>query len=36
MEEDVEEEIVEIKVVYFEEFMKFVRRSVSDVDIRKY
>lgn len=36
MEEDVEDEVAEIKAVYFEEFMKFVRRSVSDADIRKY
>lgn len=36
MEEDVEDEVAEIKAVHFEESMKYARRSVSDADIRKY
>ncbi|KAI3721618.1 hypothetical protein L2E82_32634 [Cichorium intybus] len=36
MEEDVEDEVADIKVVHFEESMKFARRSVSDADIWKY
>ena len=36
MDEDVEEEVAEIKGAHFEESMKFARRSVSDADIRKY
>lgn len=36
MEEDIEEEIAEIKAAHFEESMKYARRSVSDADIRKY
>ena len=36
MEEDVEDEVAEIKAAHFEESMKFARRSVSDADIRKY
>lgn len=36
MEEDLEDEVAEIKAVHFEESMKFARRSVSDADIRKY
>jgi len=36
MEEDVEEEVAEIKAAHFEESMKYARRSVSDADIRKY
>ena len=36
MDEDVEEEVAEIKAAHFEESMKFARRSVSDADIRKY
>lgn len=36
MEEDVEDEVPEIKAAHFEESMKFARRSVSDADIRKY
>lgn len=36
MEEDVEDELAEIKPAHFEESMKFARRSVSDADIRKY
>ena len=36
MEEDVEDEIAEIKAAHFEESMKYARRSVSDADIRKY
>lgn len=36
MDEDVEEEIAEIKAAHFEESMKYARRSVSDADIRKY
>ncbi|XP_052489014.1 cell division cycle protein 48 homolog isoform X2 [Gossypium raimondii] len=36
MEEDVEDEVAEIKPAHFEESMKFARRSVSDADIRKY
>ncbi|XP_071720439.1 cell division control protein 48 homolog D-like [Rutidosis leptorrhynchoides] len=36
MEEDVEDEVSEIKVAHFEESMKFARRSVSDNDIVKY
>ena len=36
MEEDVEDEVPEIKAAHFEESMKFARRSVSDGDIRKY
>lgn len=36
MEEDVEDEVSEIKAAHFEESMKYARRSVSDADIRKY
>lgn len=36
MEEDVEDEVPEIKPTHFEESMKYARRSVSDADIRKY
>lgn len=36
MDEDVEDEVAEIKAAHFEESMKFARRSVSDADIRKY
>lgn len=36
MEEDVDDEIAEIKPAHFEESMKYARRSVSDADIRKY
>lgn len=36
MDEDVEDEVSEIKPAHFEESMKFARRSVSDADIRKY
>ena len=36
MEEDVEDEVAEIKAAHFEESMKYARRSVSDADIRKY
>ncbi|KAF8390467.1 hypothetical protein HHK36_024993 [Tetracentron sinense] len=36
MEEDVTDDIPEIKAAHFEESMKFARRSVSDADIRKY
>ena len=35
-EDDVEDEIAEIKAAHFEESMKYARRSVSDADIRKY
>ena len=36
MDEDVEDEVSEIKAAHFEESMKYARRSVSDADIRKY
>ena len=36
MEEDIEDEVAEIKATHFEESMKYARRSVSDADIRKY
>ncbi|KAF2283315.1 hypothetical protein GH714_002200 [Hevea brasiliensis] len=36
MDEDIEDEVAEIKAAHFEESMKFARRSVSDADIRKY
>jgi transitional endoplasmic reticulum ATPase len=36
MEEDVDDEVAEIKASHFEESMKYARRSVSDADIRKY
>ncbi|KAK9279044.1 hypothetical protein L1049_012719 [Liquidambar formosana] len=36
MDEDVEDEVAEIKAAHFEESMKYARRSVSDADIRKY
>lgn len=36
MDEDVDDEVAEIKAAHFEESMKFARRSVSDADIRKY
>lgn len=36
MEEDLEDEVAEIKAAHFEESMKYARRSVSDADIRKY
>ncbi|KAA8550003.1 hypothetical protein F0562_001687 [Nyssa sinensis] len=34
--ESMDEEVAEIKAAHFEESMKYARRSVSDVDIRKY
>lgn len=36
MDEDVDDEVAEIKTAHFEESMKYARRSVSDADIRKY
>lgn len=36
MEEDVDDDVAEIKAAHFEESMKYARRSVSDADIRKY
>ncbi|XP_074283635.1 cell division control protein 48 homolog A-like [Silene latifolia] len=36
MEEDIDDEVSEIKAAHFEESMKYARRSVSDADIRKY
>ncbi|CAA2990096.1 cell division cycle 48 homolog [Olea europaea subsp. europaea] len=36
MDEDIDDEVSEIKPAHFEESMKFARRSVSDADIRKY
>ncbi|KAG2674028.1 hypothetical protein I3760_13G116600 [Carya illinoinensis] len=36
MDEDVDDEVAEIKAAHFEESMKYARRSVSDADIRKY
>ncbi|KAK6138109.1 hypothetical protein DH2020_028149 [Rehmannia glutinosa] len=36
MEEDVDDEVSEIRPAHFEESMKYARRSVSDADIRKY
>lgn len=36
MDEDVDEDVAEIKAAHFEESMKYARRSVSDADIRKY
>lgn len=36
MDEDIEEEVSEIRPSHFEESMKYARRSVSDADIRKY
>lgn len=36
MDEDVEDEVSEIRPAHFEESMKYARRSVSDADIRKY
>ncbi|GLU11859.1 hypothetical protein SLE2022_285790 [Rubroshorea leprosula] len=36
MDEDVEDEVAEIKAAHFEESMKYARRSVSDADICKY
>ncbi|KAL2535114.1 Cell division control protein 48A [Abeliophyllum distichum] len=36
LDEDIDEEVSEIKPAHFEESMKFARRSVSDADIRKY
>jgi len=36
MEEDIEDDVAEIKAAHFEESMKYARRSVSDADIRKY
>ncbi|XP_048324217.1 cell division cycle protein 48 homolog [Ziziphus jujuba] len=36
MDEDIEDEVAEIKAAHFEESMKYARRSVSDADIRKY
>ncbi|KAF3655931.1 Cell division cycle protein 48 -like protein [Capsicum annuum] len=36
MEEDIDDEVSEIKPSHFEESMKYARRSVSDADIRKY
>lgn len=35
-EDDVEDDVAEIKAAHFEESMKYARRSVSDADIRKY
>lgn len=36
MDEDLDDEVSEIKPAHFEESMKYARRSVSDADIRKY
>lgn len=36
MDEDVDDDVTEIKPAHFEESMKYARRSVSDADIRKY
>jgi len=36
MEEDIDDDVAEIKAAHFEESMKYARRSVSDADIRKY
>lgn len=36
MEEDIADDVSEIKAAHFEESMKYARRSVSDADIRKY
>ena len=36
MDEDVDEEVAEIKAAHFEESMKYARRSVRNADIRKY
>ncbi|PQM36977.1 hypothetical protein Pyn_05237 [Prunus yedoensis var. nudiflora] len=36
MEEDIDDEVAEIKAAHFEESMKYARRSVSDADICKY
>lgn len=36
MEEDIAEDVSEIKAAHFEDSMKYARRSVSDADIRKY
>ncbi|KAK3042571.1 hypothetical protein RJ639_001565, partial [Escallonia herrerae] len=36
MDEDIDDEVSEIKAAHFEESMKYARRSVSDADIRKY
>ena len=36
MEEDVDDEVAEIRAAHFEESMKYARRSVSAADIRKY
>ena len=36
MDEDIEDDVAEIKAAHFEESMKYARRSVSDADIRKY
>ncbi|KAL2459476.1 Cell division control protein 48-like protein E [Forsythia ovata] len=36
MEEDITDDVSEIKPAHFEESMKYARRSVSDADIRKY
>lgn len=36
MDEDIDDEVAEIKAAHFEESMKYARRSVSDADIRKY
>ncbi|KAM1493513.1 hypothetical protein ACFX10_025279 [Malus domestica] len=36
MEDDVIDEVADIKAAYFEESMKYARMSVSDADICKY
>lgn len=36
MDEDIDDDVAEIKAAHFEESMKYARRSVSDADIRKY
>lgn len=36
IEEDVIDEVVEIKATHFEESMKYARMSVNDADICKY
>ncbi|KAL2504109.1 Cell division control protein 48A [Abeliophyllum distichum] len=35
-DEDVQDEVAEIKAAHFEESIKYARRSVNDADIRKY
>ncbi|CAL0334021.1 unnamed protein product [Lupinus luteus] len=36
MDEDIDDDVSEIKAAHFEESMKYARRSVSNADIRKY